>query len=511
MSEYLEGFKGFYESLTIYMEKYASRPAKDKNHAFMLQLAGDYYEDCQKILAEQGENEFLSKISQVFLDFQGFVEEHDLSKLNSLSAEVNSIIKMQEDKEAWIAAGQKVFQNGIAQMKLQEEMLKSCQALVNLDIKLSGELSSMTKEILEVHHVEVVEGQVREIQKELESGKSAPAFGISESPLNDMDNFLKQHETKLQTLKELSGKNTLVVNAYAGPGAGKTTACLSTVAELKKRGYVVEYVSEYAKELVYDNPALLDGSKENQQYILEEQLKRLDRFMGKVDIIVTDASILLNPVYLAVPDQDYTKTIGQLYKQYENFNFFVQRGEDYVQEGRMENREESLEKDQQIKDILGENNLFYGSFNHKTVDKLAEKIEITYKRINEKPPVLAAYQALAYPKQKADKPKVIYGETPEELISTLQEMNAAIEERKFYSCYIRKLNPETKGYESLGRYAVDTGEKIASKFAQKGREKESVNKISVRGKLEANKGKIEAENAEIQSPGKEVKAKEPMR
>lgn len=90
-------------------------------------------------------------------------------------------------------------------------------------------------------------------------------------------------------------------------------------------------------------------------------------------------------------------------------------------------------------------------------------------------------------------------------------MNAAIEERKFYSCYIRKLNPETKGYESLGRYAVDTGEKIASKFAQKGREKESVNKISVRGKLEANKGKIEAENAEIQSPGKEVKAKEPMR
>ena len=40
-----------------------------------------------------------------------------------------------------------------------------------------------------------------------------------------------------------------VVNLYGGPGAGKSTAALQLVAELKKRGINADYVSEYAKEL----------------------------------------------------------------------------------------------------------------------------------------------------------------------------------------------------------------------------------------------------------------------
>ena len=43
---------------------------------------------------------------------------------------------------------------------------------------------------------------------------------------------------------------TLVVNLFAGPGAGKTTCAWEIASELKKRGIVTEYVPEYAKELV---------------------------------------------------------------------------------------------------------------------------------------------------------------------------------------------------------------------------------------------------------------------
>ena len=46
--------------------------------------------------------------------------------------------------------------------------------------------------------------------------------------------------------------NTKIVNAFAGPGAGKTTACLEIVSQLKMRGKSAEYVPEYAKELISD-------------------------------------------------------------------------------------------------------------------------------------------------------------------------------------------------------------------------------------------------------------------
>lgn len=84
--------------------------------------------------------------------------------------------------------------------------------------------------------------------------------------------------------------NTKIVNAFAGPGAGKTTACLEIVSQLKMRGKSAEYVPEYAKELVWDERTqLLDGSLMNQLTILCEQYKRIKRLFHKVDYIVTDS------------------------------------------------------------------------------------------------------------------------------------------------------------------------------------------------------------------------------
>ena len=63
-------------------------------------------------------------------------------------------------------------------------------------------------------------------------------------------------------------KHTLVINAFGGPGAGKTTACMEIAATLKKRGLVAEYVQEYAKELAWEGRNdLLDGSESSQRKI----------------------------------------------------------------------------------------------------------------------------------------------------------------------------------------------------------------------------------------------------
>ena len=46
-------------------------------------------------------------------------------------------------------------------------------------------------------------------------------------------------------------KNTLLVNLYAGPGAGKSTGAAYIFAKLKTAGVDCEYVSEYAKDRVW--------------------------------------------------------------------------------------------------------------------------------------------------------------------------------------------------------------------------------------------------------------------
>ncbi|MGN0174260.1 MAG: AAA family ATPase, partial [Acutalibacteraceae bacterium] len=122
-------------------------------------------------------------------------------------------------------------------------------------------------------------------------------------------------------------KNTVVVNLFAGPGAGKSTCAWEIASKLKKLGYVAEYVSEYAKELVWDEKyEMLDGTLEHQSELLKEQQHRQNRLMGKVDFIVTDSPTILNLQYLKESAPDYVKNCIKEYKEHNNFSLFIKRG-----------------------------------------------------------------------------------------------------------------------------------------------------------------------------------------
>ena len=43
-----------------------------------------------------------------------------------------------------------------------------------------------------------------------------------------------------------------VINLYGGPGCGKSTVSSGLFYKMKSEGYCVEYVSEYAKDLTYE-------------------------------------------------------------------------------------------------------------------------------------------------------------------------------------------------------------------------------------------------------------------
>ncbi len=204
--------------------------------------------------------------------------------------------------------------------------------------------------------------------------------------LVDLSNeFNKLISEQKKITSNVSDKHTIVINAFAGPGAGKTTSCLEVAEKLKKQGFVTEYVQEYAKELVYDNNLImLDGHYEHQFAILNEQMKRINRLYGKVDFIVTDSPILLNNTYLNEDKNTevylaYSDSVNKLYGLYNNFNYFVERDTSvFEKEGRIHNLEQSIAIDNELKNMLHNNQIDFDVYTHATIDNIVRDSTIIY-------------------------------------------------------------------------------------------------------------------------------------
>lgn len=175
---------------------------------------------------------------------------------------------------------------------------------------------------------------------------------------------------------------TVVVNLYGGPGAGKTTCAWEIASELKKRGLNVEYVPEYAKELVWDeNLKLLS----DQEHIFSEQRHRIERLLGKVEVIVTDASLLNSLVYGKNRTPAFEKTVFDAYQSMTNFNMLVRRGETFQQAGRLQNLTESKQLDSQIQAMLKAHGLFFGTYSHQKMHFAIENILYMCDRVSRRP------------------------------------------------------------------------------------------------------------------------------
>lgn len=142
-------------------------------------------------------------------------------------------------------------------------------------------------------------------------------------------------------------------------------------------------MQEYAKELVYDkNFEMLDGSKEHQFEILKEQVHRMDRLIGKTDFIVTDSPILLNTVYNRQLTPEYERMVSELSGQYQNFSFFMKRDDSQFQtEGRIHDLQESKQKDKEIKLLLKKHKVYYGTYDHGTVDVVVQNAIANFRRL----------------------------------------------------------------------------------------------------------------------------------
>ncbi len=232
----------------------------------------------------------------------------------------------------------------------------------------------------------IAQGKVLYVDKE-KSQELAKIPGI-QFPDNfatlDFDTIIRKTNAFVNREEEKNSANNnspLVINLFAGPSAGKTTAALELTAALKKKGFNVEYVSEYAKELVLENKTEL---LKNQVHVTDEQYHRLDRLRKSgVQIIVTDSPVLLGKVYgEGRISQEYGEKILTYHNSFNNFNLFVNRGDTFQTEGRVHNLEQSKELDAKITDMLQDSKIFFGYYNHDEIDKTVERITTTFSRLN---------------------------------------------------------------------------------------------------------------------------------
>ena len=175
---------------------------------------------------------------------------------------------------------------------------------------------------------------------------------------------------------------TLIVNLYAGPGAGKSSSAAYIFSMLKMRGISAEYVTEFAKDKTWEENQLALNC---QFYVSGKQAFRLARVNGKVNVIVTDSPLVLGAFYSS--DKYISDACVEESKKYPwQLNYFIERKDHkYDPNGRNQSYEESKEIDIKVKNLLAEKNIIYKSIisSREGCDNIVEEIiEELNKQVN---------------------------------------------------------------------------------------------------------------------------------
>jgi len=144
---------------------------------------------------------------------------------------------------------------------------------------------------------------------------------------------------------------SIVVNLFAGPGAGKSTVMAGMFYKLKQAKIFTEMAHESAKDLIWQQS--LNLLSRNQLYVVAEQYKRIWVLVDAgVDVIICDSPILLGIIYDVNQSASLYQLLLDKHKEFNNVNYFVERPEIFKVEGRIHTKKQALIKDQAILDML---------------------------------------------------------------------------------------------------------------------------------------------------------------
>ena len=142
---------------------------------------------------------------------------------------------------------------------------------------------------------------------------------------------------------------TKVINFFAGPGAGKSSSAYVLAGIMKWRQISCELVTEYAKDLVWQNSLEV---LQNQIYVFSKQYQKMYRLQNKVDYIITDSPLLLSLYYDKNTTKGLESIVLETMEKFENINFFISREKPYWKEGRLQTEQEAVEIDKEVLRLL---------------------------------------------------------------------------------------------------------------------------------------------------------------
>ena len=169
-----------------------------------------------------------------------------------------------------------------------------------------------------------------------------------------------QVETRLEYLVQYlkittTSMKSVVINLIGSPGTGKSTIASELFAKMKWLGFDVELVSEYAKELVWEER---NETFKNELYLFAKQHHRLFRLNGKVKYVITDRPLILSLFYnqkYGDNSQQFRDMVLHEVDKFENINIFLKRTKPYVTKGRNQTEEESDAFSEEMLRICQEN------------------------------------------------------------------------------------------------------------------------------------------------------------
>lgn len=144
----------------------------------------------------------------------------------------------------------------------------------------------------------------------------------------------------------------LLVNLYGAPGTGKSTGAAYICSKLKLDGVNCELVTEYAKDMVWDQNK---KAIYNQAYIFGNQYYRISRLENEVDVVITDSPLLLSIIYNKDKrlGNEFIQLVKSVSNSYENrVDILFKRVKQYKTVGRLHNEEQSDKLYNEIKDLL---------------------------------------------------------------------------------------------------------------------------------------------------------------
>ena len=122
---------------------------------------------------------------------------------------------------------------------------------------------------------------------------------------------------------------------------------------MKLNGESCELVTEYAKDLVWENNF---DRLTNQLCVLSEQCQRLYRLIGKVKYIITDGPLLMQILYNVNPlnRDEINNLIVTLFNNFDNINIMLDRDltRPYDPVGRLQTFEEACKVDEECISLL---------------------------------------------------------------------------------------------------------------------------------------------------------------